>query len=361
MAMAVPVDVIDRVCKEIRETGKMKRGWLGVSIAENEAGQVEIVDIERESPAELSELKEGDIVLEFEGKKVTSTEMLAEEIRMHKPGENCDIKIEREGKSMNVEVKLGEFSEKDIMREFQFKFPRLFAPDRVKPVPMPDFEDSKLFRWVGGMQNYIGVTLQELTPELSEHFGVKEGRGLCVAKVLEDSPAEKAGLRVGDVIVSADGERVERVNALQRLIQEKDKGEKITLEYIRDKKKKTVEVEIEKEEKEFEFSSKNWDKYTDVFRQYSDKLHNQYKESQKKHKEDAEKYFEEAQKKYRKISEEMGKNRKKLTEEMKENSKKMNEAMKDSSKKVGETYRKNIDKAREFYRSAYERYRCIRV
>jgi membrane-associated protease RseP (regulator of RpoE activity) len=339
----------------------MKRGWLGVSIAENEAGQVEIVDVERESPAELAELKEGDIVLEFEGDKVTSTEMLAEEIRMHKPGDDCDIKIERDGTSMDVTVKLGEFSEKDIMREFQFKFPRLFAPDRVKPVPMPDFEDSKLFRWVGGMQNYIGVSLQELTPELSAHFGVKEGRGLCVAKVLEDSPAEKAGLRVGDVIVSADGERVERVNALQRLIQEKNKGEKITLEYIRDKKTKTVDVEVEKEEREFEFSSQNWDKYKDTFWKYSDKLQKQYRDSQKKYKENAEKYFREAQKNYRKISEEMEKNSKKLTEEMIKNSKKMQEAMKDSSKTIGESYRKGLDKAKDYYRLAYDRYRCIRV
>jgi S1-C subfamily serine protease len=246
------------VCTEIRKTGKMKRGWLGVSIAENEAGQVEIVDVEHESPAELAKLAEGDVVLEFEGKKITSTEMLAEEIRMHKPGDDIDIKIERDGKTMDVKVKLGEFSEKDIMREFQFKFPRLFAPDRVKPVPMPDFEDSKLFRWVGGVQNYIGVSLQELTPELSEHFGVKEGKGLLIAKVLEDSPAEKAGLRVGDVIVKADGERVGRVNVLQRLIRDKDKGEKITIEYLRDKKKKTVEIEIETEEREFEFSSLDW-------------------------------------------------------------------------------------------------------
>jgi serine protease Do len=361
MALAVPMEVIDRVCTEIRKTGKMKRGWLGVSIAENEAGQVEIVDVEHESPAELAKIEEGDIVLEFEGNRVTSTEMLAEEIRMHKPGEDVGIKIERDGKSMNVKVKLGEFSKKDIMREFQFKFPRLFAPERITPVPMPDFEDSKLFRWVGGMQKYIGLSLQELTPELCEHFGVKEGRGLLVAKVLEDSPAEKAGLRVGDVIISADGERVERVNALQRLIQDKDKGEKITIEYVRDKKKETVEIEVAAEEREFEFSSNNWDKYTDVFRTYSDKLQNQYKESQKKYKGDAEKYFEEAQKNYRKISEEMEKNSKKLTEEMKENSKKMSEAMKDSSKKVGETYRRSLDKAKEFYRSAYERYRCIRV
>jgi S1-C subfamily serine protease len=372
MAMAVPVDIIARICKEIKETGKMKRGWLGVSIAENKEGQVEIVDVERESPAELAELREGDIVLEFEGNKVTSTEMLAEEIRMHKPGDDCDIKIERDGKSMNVKVKLGEYSEKDIMREFQFKFPRLFAPERVQPVPMPDYEDSKLFRWVGGKQNYIGVYLQELTPELSKHFGVEEGKGLCVGKVYEDSPAEKAGLQVGDVIVKADGERVERVTALQRLIQNKDKGEKVSLEYLRDKKRKTVEVEIEEEEREFDFSSKNWDKFSDVFRQYSDKMQNQYKESQKKYKKNAQRYYDEALKNYRKINEEMKthskelseeilKKSKKLSEEMKKNSKTFNEVMKENSKKVSETYRKSLDRAKELYRTAFERYRCIRV
>jgi S1-C subfamily serine protease len=230
MALAVPVDVIDKVCSEIKTTGKMKRGWLGVSIAENEDGQVEIVDVERESPAELAKLEKGDIVLEFEGNKVASTEMLAEEIRMHSPGDDVEIKIERDGTSMDVKVKLGEYSERDIMREFQFKFPRLFAPDRVKPVPMPDYEDSNLFRWVGGKQNYIGVYLQELNRELSEHFGVDEGNGLLVAKVFEDSPAEQAGIEVGDVIVKADGERVERVAALQRLIRDKEKGEKIAIE-----------------------------------------------------------------------------------------------------------------------------------
>jgi S1-C subfamily serine protease len=372
MAMAVPVDIIDRICTEIRETGKMKRGWLGVSIAENKDSRVEIIDVERESPAELAKLKEGDIVLEFEGNKVTSTEMLAEEIRMHSPGDDCDIKIERDGKMMDVKVKLGEYSEKDIMREFQFKFPRLFAPERVQPVPMPEFEDSKLFRWVGGKQNYIGVYLQELTPELSKHFGVEEGKGLCIGKVYEDSPAEKAGLQVGDVIVTADGERVERVAALQKLIQDKDKGEKISIEYLRNKKRKTVEVEIEEEEREFDFSSRNWDKYTDVFRSYGDKMHNQYKEFEEKHKKDAVRYYDEALKNYRKINEEMEKktqklteemkkNSKKLMEEMKKNSKKYNEIMKERSKKVSETYRRSLDRAKKLYQTAFERYRCIRV
>lgn len=350
MALAVPVDVIDRVCNEIRKTGKVKRGWLGVSIAENEDGRVEIVDVEKESPAELAKLKKGDIVLEFEGEKVTSTEMLAEKIRMHAPGDDVTVKIERDGKPMDTKIKLGEHSEKDIMREFESKFPRLFAPERVKPVPVPRYEDPRLFRWIGGKQNYIGVYLQELNRDLSEHFGVEEGTGLLVAQVSKDSPAEEAGIKVGDVIVKADGERVERVTALQKLIQGKDRGEKISIEFLRDKKKKTAEVEIDEEEREFDFSSKNWDTYADVWRKFSESLEDTYKESRKKYREGAEKYYEEAQKNYRKIS-----------EEMKQSSKKIADDMKANSGKLAETYRKSLDKARELYRFAYERYRCIRV
>ncbi len=65
MARAIPVDIVVKIANEIKEKGKVERGWLGVSIVENEEGQVEIVDIEKESPAELADLEKGDIILEF--------------------------------------------------------------------------------------------------------------------------------------------------------------------------------------------------------------------------------------------------------------------------------------------------------
>ena len=111
MAVAVPVDIVKKVAAEIQEKGKVQRGWMGVSIAQNEEGRIEVVGVEEESPAELAKLKEGDIILKFDDEDVTSTAMLASEIRKRKPGEDVTLKIERDGKPMEVKVKLGEYPE----------------------------------------------------------------------------------------------------------------------------------------------------------------------------------------------------------------------------------------------------------
>jgi len=249
MTMAVPAPLVEKITSEIKEKGKVSRGWLGVSIVENE-GRVEIIDVEKESPAELMGLKEGDVVLEFGGQKVTSTEMLADEIRKRKPGDNVSVKIERGDKQENMEARLGEYSEREIIREFEWKFPRLFSRDPSKrSFPSQPHE----LRWVRGGSGYIGIYLDELNAELSHYFGLKEGRGLLVSKVEKDSPAEKAGLNVGDVITKADGIPVEEIERLQKIIRRKKKGESVLIEYIREKKSKEVEIKVETDDKGGEF------------------------------------------------------------------------------------------------------------
>ena len=88
MALAVAVAIVQEICDEIKEKGKVERGWLGVSIVNNEEGKVEIVGSEKDSPAEVVELKRGDIILELEGKEVTDTQKMATEIRKRKPGDS---------------------------------------------------------------------------------------------------------------------------------------------------------------------------------------------------------------------------------------------------------------------------------
>jgi len=94
--------------------------------------------------------------------------------------------------------------------------------------------------------------LEQLNQELSRYFGVSEGRALLVARVNPGSPAEKAGIKVGDVVVAVDGRRVETLDALTDEIQNKKKGEKISLEVVRDKKKIKIEVEVAEEQR------RNW-------------------------------------------------------------------------------------------------------
>ncbi|MFB0564100.1 MAG: PDZ domain-containing protein [Candidatus Aminicenantaceae bacterium] len=253
MALAVPVNIVKSVADEIKEKGKVERGWLGVTIADTEDGKVRIVGIEKESPAELAKLTVGDIILVIDGKKITKAHQLVSEIRNKKPGKTIAIEIERKGEVLKMKAKLGEYPKEEAIKEFELRFPRLFPPFPPEPPELPKMPEIKTwperFYRIWESRKFIGVYLEEMGKELSAHFGVKEGKGLFVSKFSEDSPAEKAGLKVGDVIIKADGERVETVSQLSKLIQGKKKGEKIKIEFIRDKKIRSAEVEVGEEER----------------------------------------------------------------------------------------------------------------
>jgi len=295
LALAAPIELVKYVSSEIKEKGKVERGWLGVSIVNNKDGNVEVIDVDKESPAELAKLKKGDSILKFEGKDITSNEMLVREIRKRKPGDSIILHVGRKGKTRDVEVRLGEHSEKDVMLEMQYKFPKLFVtPEKLLKMPevprLLEPEKSlepKMFRMVMGKRKYIGVSLEEINKELSEYFGVKTGRGLLITQVGKDTPAEKAGLKVGDVIFKADGVRIESRRDLSKLIQNKEKGDRIKIEFLRDRKARSVEVEIEEEERSgaFRSYSKGWedyvdyrDDYVDSWNSYSETIKKQYKE-----------------------------------------------------------------------------------
>lgn len=99
-----------------------------------------------------------------------------------------------------------------------------------------------------GGGGYLGVSMTELTPELRTHFGVPEDVGVMVSRVAEDSPAERAGLRVGDVITRVDGEDVGSGMALQRLVSGHEDGGEAVFEIWRDGGVETVTAMLEKRE-----------------------------------------------------------------------------------------------------------------
>ena len=260
LAVAVPLSIVSDVCKEIEEKGKVERGWLGVRTRDNEDGQVQVIEIDKDSPAGEAGLKEGDIIIEFGNMAVSGGEMLLHEVRSHKPGETVTLRVEREGKTQRVRVELEEYTEQDIWKEFEVRFPSLFRiPESLeegdafpRPFRFP-FEGRIPGEKVGvwspfESQKYIGVRIETLDKGLSEFFGLQEGVGILIRSVEKNGPAEKAGLKVGDLIVKADGKRVESNDEFVKCIQNKKMGDTITLEILRDKKNMTIEVEIDENE-----------------------------------------------------------------------------------------------------------------
>ncbi len=247
MAMAVPIDLVISVTGDIRKSGKVMRGWLGVSVDESE-GRVEVAVVEPKSPAEAAKIKVGDVIVALDGKELLNGGALSQEIRSRKPGDEVVIKVEREGKPVEAKVKLGEYSEADAKRELEVLFPQLFPKvdprqlDRNMRTPF----NAPNFRYES--RKYIGVSLEEMNPELAAAWGAKDGYGLLVTALEADGAAKKAGVKVGDIILKADGKKVESVSGLSGLLQDKKKGDKVKIDLMRDKKPLTVDVEVAEDE-----------------------------------------------------------------------------------------------------------------
>jgi serine protease Do len=93
-------------------------------------------------------------------------------------------------------------------------------------------------------RGWMGVSIQDLSPELAEYYGIKDKKGVLVAQVFEGDPADKAGIKANDVIVEVDGKSIDSSRDLTKTIADIAVGKKTTVTLLRDGKEKTVNVKI---------------------------------------------------------------------------------------------------------------------
>jgi serine protease Do len=105
-------------------------------------------------------------------------------------------------------------------------------------------------------RGWLGVSIQDLTPELSEYYGLKEAKGALVGEVFEGDPADKAGIKAKDVIVEVDGNPIEDSRDLSRIIASIPVGEKVDVKVLRDGKKRTFRIKIAKRTDDKEMAAK---------------------------------------------------------------------------------------------------------
>jgi serine protease Do len=94
------------------------------------------------------------------------------------------------------------------------------------------------------VRGWLGVSIQDLTPDIAKSLGVKQQTGALVADVVKDSPAEKAGLKRGDVIVSVDGKQIEDSTSLRNMVSAAAPGKTMELKVIREGKEQSVVVTL---------------------------------------------------------------------------------------------------------------------
>jgi serine protease Do len=203
VGFAVPINVAKEILPQLREKGRVVRGWLGVSITTvtedlaqslklKEAKGAYISDVTDGSPADKAGLKPEDVVVAVDGRPVADNGELTRYIASRTPGTTVQLKVVRKGAEKTVPVTLGTF---------------------------PEREEGEEETGGGGRHAQLGMTLQDLTPALAEQLELPRGaRGVVVMDVEAGSAADNAsptGLQRGDVIVSVNGENVGSVREFQ--------------------------------------------------------------------------------------------------------------------------------------------------
>ena len=189
---------------------------------------VVINDVDDKSPADKAGLKPKDVILTWNGKTVANSEELTQLVGSSNVGDNVKLSVNRGGKNIDLGLQVGE--RKEPVYSFHGDNPGSGALRKY-------MEASKT---VG-----IGVSMQSLTGKLGDYFGVPDGEGALITEVMKDTPAEKAGLKVGDVIVQVDKERVQSPSEVSSIIRDKQKGDRVDLVVMRDKAEKTITLEVD--------------------------------------------------------------------------------------------------------------------
>ena len=214
------------------------------------------------SPAQKAGLQKGDVLIRFNGEEITSVRKLTRLLGETSPDHQVRLTVVREGTEREMTATLGKrpmpkFDEGSFpMHVPNFPhgdfppMPRMDQMPRVEALP-PGAPDQPMV-WSFGSGRRIGVGVTTLTKQLSEHFGVTGG--VMINEVRADSPAAKAGLKAGDIIVEADGKEVKSDGDLIRVIAEKKDGD-VSLTIVRDRNRQTIRVTPEEVKGEFEFAT----------------------------------------------------------------------------------------------------------
>ena len=236
-------------------------GVMVSDVVDAKMSGVRIDEVNADSPAQKAGLKEGDIVVEFDGERVRSARQFTRLVQETPDGRPVKIAVMRNGQKQVLDAtpEAGRMTwnfgidsdrlKEEIERGLR-EYPRAF------PVEPPQFDfryddrgprrfeyrlPEMVMPYMGGRAR-LGVSVQSLTPELEEYFGAKNG-GVLVSSVAPDSAAAKAGVKAGDVIATINGRGVNDTGDLMQELRELS-GE-VTLGVVRDRKEITLKATLE--------------------------------------------------------------------------------------------------------------------
>lgn len=210
IGFAIPVNMAQNIMTQLRDTGTVTRGWLGVMIQHVTPELAKEFNLERpigalvgevssDSPAEKAGIKPGDVIIAFNGKEISQMSMLPAIVAQTAVGSKADVTLIRKGKEKKVKVTISKLE-----------------------------EDQKIFGAAeSDAEENLGLTVQEITPELAQSLGLKEKTGLLVANAEPGTPAFEAGIKRGDLILEVNRQTVSDLKKYIKILRNAKKGESI--------------------------------------------------------------------------------------------------------------------------------------
>jgi serine protease Do len=200
IGFSIPINEARLVMTQLIKTGRVVRGWLGVAIQDvtdelatsfgvREREGVLIADVIKGGPADKAGVRPGDVVVEFNGTKIKEVPDLQRRVAGVAPGETVKLTVVRDKQPVSVSVAIGEM------------------PSEETAVAAVERETEGL-----------GMQVETLSPDASERLGLPFSQGLIVTDVASGGPADRAGLRRGDVILEVDRRPVTDLAALRRAL-----------------------------------------------------------------------------------------------------------------------------------------------
>jgi serine protease Do len=229
IGFAVPSALASNVVDQLQEFGTTRRGWLGVRIQSVNDEMAEalgldspqgalVADVTEGGPAEEAGLRQGDVILEFDGKQVEEMRDLPRIVADTEVGANVRVKIFRKGKTQTQKVTVGRLEDQETVAS-------------ASPDQQPDTDQG------GGSAgvSVLGMTLGEITVAARDRFSIPDDvSGVLIRSVEGDGPAASEGLQAGQVIVEVGQEPVSSPEDVREQVQRvKDEGRSAVLLLVR--------------------------------------------------------------------------------------------------------------------------------
>lgn len=205
IGFSIPINMASHIINQLKESGKVTRGWLGVviqaitpEIAESiglpDTDGALVADVSPDGPADNAGIKRGDVIVEYNGEEIKDFSDLTKLVALSDPGSKVDLTIIRNGEEKDMELTLGELKD---------------SKDKAQKLST----DKKL-----------GMNVEEITPEIASRYNLQNEQGVIITDVDRASDAREAGFRPGDIILQIDKKQIQSLEDYNNAVEQLSEG-----------------------------------------------------------------------------------------------------------------------------------------